>query len=121
MRKGTAGIVASVLVFPGRPSAMPWMGQLIETCCFCGRGRGVAVEDQFAEQENDHRSFTPLERGNTPTDATRAGTEIESSSSKKAAGSSGQFATSPSHGWWVGGVERGAEQPPISSHFLRAP
>lgn len=33
MRKGTAGIVARVLVLPERPSAMPWMGQLIETCC----------------------------------------------------------------------------------------
>lgn len=59
---------------------MPWMGQLIETCCVaCCRRRGIAG----AEQENNHQSFTPLEGGNTPTDATRAGTEIKSSSSKK--------------------------------------
>lgn len=39
MRKGTAGIVARALVFPGKPSAMPLMGQLIETCCLWLGGR----------------------------------------------------------------------------------
>lgn len=39
MRKGTAGIVARALVFPGKPSEMPLMGQLIETCCLWLGGR----------------------------------------------------------------------------------